>query len=1175
MNYSKGIEKYSNEQRDIISDLRRNLVYLEGEFSKLQDSLRFNISRKDRFNIERESRKLKEKIDETSFEINRHSDLLSNFGMIASKLEEYFLDGQENFEASKNNVTRHRFDIGVKRGSAILELNDFLLYHHGLLFNDLCREKKSMPFRPRVVHPLLPAIDFQFRSEFEALTNWWVDEGQDGIFALIGLGGSGKTALVHKFISQLPGTESIRNEEKINTLPTPDLLFIWSFYDEPSSQSFLEGLFDYLISYLKMLKKKIDGSVSLNEDIDLTSILAYLERWERRASVAFSPNEIVYQLQDFFDNNPDLRVLLVLDGLERIQEDRAGYILGELQDLPLRQMLRRLAGGLGYARAIITSRYPIADLVNWEAKGYKELNIDKLPRESAISLLRSHGVRGSETTLDQLIDEFGSHALTLDHLAKIITTYFNGDPRSVKALLPLETIEGEVQTELQGRRLARIFRFYEERLPKVELELLKIISCFRFPIDRDTLGRLLTKKQVKQRLGHIDFRKLNVLYRLIDRKLVYEYRADNNERFTTHPAVRDFFYRQLSYAETIHQDVTVVLSRRVPETIITSDNQILDLLEELIYHSIHSGDNKNAFSIFVNKLGGYEEIGEKRCAYQRGEDILQLFTPRGQVAPGTPRGLDNEQLSEYYLQRSLFASELGNLSLAISSLKAHMRRRNNYKEEPVLDDSLLQLFNYHILSGNLKSAQILLYGERDSLVDKLSKWNKDKIKQLNSSKSGDSHLLLHIKNFSKISNEIHLKLESCRILIDSLLGERLEVVEDYKKSIFAPESFYWTRFSNLWQISIYMRQTPENIANAIIQESESIQSLQWNKHASRWRMQLAHAYIIRKNWHKAAEQLDACLRWGIRTANQEICAMAHFGIAQLHLLQGSFADAETAIKAGLLITEECTFKLHEIEFLNLQAELRLSQSNIKEAIYLAQRALHLAEEPSRMFIWGMADALRICSKAYLTSRDFDSAKHFIKRSLDIHERIGHHKAQNISRLHEKVELNLLNSEENIFELNSSDNNDIITISCFISHANTDQLFARQLHSDLQKHGIRCWFALEDMKIGDKILMRIDSSIRTCDKLLLILSDVSIKSEWVEMEVEAALEKERQQSSIVLLPITLDDAIYETEQAWAATIRRSRHIGDFRSWRERETYQKAFEHLLLDLKAESRKNKVWY
>jgi hypothetical protein len=41
---------------------------------------------------------------------------------------------------------------------------------------------------------------------------------------------------------------------------------------------------------------------------------------------------------------------------------------------------------------------------------------------------------------------------------------------------------------------------------------------------------------------------------------------------------------------------------------------------------------------------------------------------------------------------------------------------------------------------------------------------------------------------------------------------------------------------------------------------------------------------------------------------------------------------------------------------------------------------------------------------------------------------------------------------------------------------------------------------------------------------------------------------------------------ETGEAWAAEIRRTRHIGDFRRWKDHDEYQKAFGRLMRDLKA---------
>lgn len=139
-------------------------------------------------------------------------------------------------------------------------------------------------------------------------------------------------------------------------------------------------------------------------------------------------------------------------------------------------------------------------------------------------------------------------------------------------------------------------------------------------------------------------------------------------------------------------------------------------------------------------------------------------------------------------------------------------------------------------------------------------------------------------------------------------------------------------------------------------------------------------------------------------------------------------------------------------------------------------------------------------------------------------------------------------------------------TCFISHSSKDQDFTERLHADLQNKGVRCWYAPKDIKIGDKFRARIDESIRIYDKLLLVLSENSVSSQWVEKEVETALEREGEQHKTILFPISLDDAVNEMKVGWPADVRRTRHIGDFTRWKDHDSYQKAFDRLLSDLKA---------
>lgn len=139
-------------------------------------------------------------------------------------------------------------------------------------------------------------------------------------------------------------------------------------------------------------------------------------------------------------------------------------------------------------------------------------------------------------------------------------------------------------------------------------------------------------------------------------------------------------------------------------------------------------------------------------------------------------------------------------------------------------------------------------------------------------------------------------------------------------------------------------------------------------------------------------------------------------------------------------------------------------------------------------------------------------------------------------------------------------------SCFISYSSSDQAFAERLHADMLAKGLRCWFAAEDLKIGDRFQERIEESIRVFDKVMIVLSAASVQSRWVEREVNAALEREDRENRTILFPIRIDNSIMRAPQPWAADIRRTRHIGDFREWEVHSAYLKSFERLLRDLKA---------
>jgi hypothetical protein len=145
------------------------------------------------------------------------------------------------------------------------------------------------------------------------------------------------------------------------------------------------------------------------------------------------------------------------------------------------------------------------------------------------------------------------------------------------------------------------------------------------------------------------------------------------------------------------------------------------------------------------------------------------------------------------------------------------------------------------------------------------------------------------------------------------------------------------------------------------------------------------------------------------------------------------------------------------------------------------------------------------------------------------------------------------------------NQSIQFCSYFIIYSTKDQEFADRLHADLQASGVRCWYAPQDMKIGDRLGICIGETLH--EKLLLILSATSVTSGWVKQEVETAVFFEDKLP--LLFPIRIDDSVMKMETGWPAQIKRTRHIGDFTNWKDHDSYRKAFDRLLRDLEAGAR------
>lgn len=146
-------------------------------------------------------------------------------------------------------------------------------------------------------------------------------------------------------------------------------------------------------------------------------------------------------------------------------------------------------------------------------------------------------------------------------------------------------------------------------------------------------------------------------------------------------------------------------------------------------------------------------------------------------------------------------------------------------------------------------------------------------------------------------------------------------------------------------------------------------------------------------------------------------------------------------------------------------------------------------------------------------------------------------------------------------------------SCFISYSHDDEAFVTILCSRLRSAGINFWYATEQMRAGRKLAEEIEANIRLYDRFLLVLSEASMKSRWVEMEIRAALNEEKRTGRRKLCPIGI--VPFAAIQLWKlldadrgidiAVELREYHIPDFTDWGETQKFESQVKVLFSALK----------
>ncbi len=282
------------------------------------------------------------------------------------------------------------------------------------------------------------------------------------LLSLIAWGGVGKTALLAEWVDRRFRKKKWKNAED---QPEPLLYFDWTFYDQGtrSDDASHAGAASVGTFFVEALRHFGDPQPDVPE------------RKARRLATLIQQH----------------RSLLVLDGLEPLQYPPNHPQAGQITDPDLCELLGTLAQS-NPGLCVITSRQQLTDLSGLAQSTAPQHDLDRLPDEVAISLLRKLQITGSDEDLKQAAIDYQGHALSLILLGRYLFVAKGGDVRK------RDTVKFERASKnrnAQTRNAWHVLEAYEQWLASPngrteDLQALRLVGLFDRPASPDCLAAL-------------------------------------------------------------------------------------------------------------------------------------------------------------------------------------------------------------------------------------------------------------------------------------------------------------------------------------------------------------------------------------------------------------------------------------------------------------------------------------------------------------------------------------------------------------------------------------------------------------------------------------------------------------------------------------------------------------
>jgi len=449
--------------------------------------------------------------------------------------------------------------------------------------------KLSFPLDPSLHNQTAPEENFVGRKDMLDTITQWYKNTDVRIGGLIGWGGVGKSALVRKWYEEL-GDNDIQ----------PDGIFWWGFYRNASIEQFLNALLRY---------------VSCGQ-IEPDTIKSTWEKTER--------------IKEYLGRGA---YLIILDGLETMQKAEAGSEFGKMIHRELTELLHYLADvPKACGMCLITTRFSLTDLDEWEGRGYENRPLIDLSVPDALLMLKKRGVKGSDEEMTGIINRYKGHALSLTSLAGYLTRYYDGDIKEAP------DIEFVLSDKERFKDVNKLLSKYAEKMSEAERRFLNIFSLFRQEVtERDFAGVFRKKVEdakfndVLVKMSELDFADLD--NGLVDWRLIsYD---EKKKTYATHPLVKGYFESDFEPKEKklCHKRIYEYIGEYAPEQAETLEE--MQPLFEQVYHGCAAGLYQETLdSVFYTKIDKsgrhflYNELG----AWETELSLVRSFFPEGKLS---------------------------------------------------------------------------------------------------------------------------------------------------------------------------------------------------------------------------------------------------------------------------------------------------------------------------------------------------------------------------------------------------------------------------------------------------------------------------------------------------------------------------------------------------------------